>query len=467
LSQTGSRTASLRRLRLISPLCLALGLIAAAQPVPGQPATGQPATGPVAIRSYQLFSPPELAGTGIAPEVEIRVKVDVHGAVAQVDVLTIEPSSRFDQFLQLQVARNVGAWRFGPARDEEGNAVASTLTWRMKFQGRERGGTGERFRLDRNRFDPQLDALVSAGALPMAAAPPPLAEQARILNRTIEAAEQYVDPEHRQRRQTERFILVSDAEDETTVDVLAANMEAVLQTFRGLFDPHIEPLPPRFRIVVYLYRREAQLNRLQLELSGRSVGAGFYYSPGLLAFHQEVADSDQLLHTMLHEAFHSFSDTYLTGPGSDLPRWAEEGLAEYFGNSKIERGRLIPGKMDRGRYAIVHGRRGATRLRSLAQWNLDEARSALQGGQAPSIAQLLEATEDTFYGERIRHYYGFSWLFVHFLHHGREEWETGQTFARMLLYLAEGYVSEDALAALFGTTPEELQPEFDQYVRRL
>jgi len=458
--------ARFRFLRSTAACCLALGLISAAQPADGQPVT-ELATGPVAIRSYQLLSPPELAGTGIAPEVEIRVEVDAHGTVTQVDVPRIAPPSRFDSLLRFHVVRNVRGWRFGPARDEEGNAVAATLAWRMKFQSREAGGAGERFRLERNRFDPQLDVLVSAGALPMAAEPPSLAEQVRVLNRTIEAAEQYIDPEHRRRRDTDRFVLVTDAEDETTVDVLAANMEAVLRTFRGLFDPHIEPLPPRFKIVVYLYRREAQLNQLQLDLSGRSVGAGFYHSPGLLALHQEVPSSDRLLHTMLHEAFHAFSDTYLTGPGSNLPRWAEEGLAEYFGNSKIERGRLVPGKMDRGRYAIVHGGRRPMRLRSSAQWNLDEARSALKSGQAPSIGQLLEATEDTFYGERIRHYYGFSWLFVHFLQHGREEWETGQTFARMLLYLSEGYASQDALAALFGTTPEELQPEFDRYVRRL
>ena len=423
----------------------------------------QIATGPVAIRSYQLLVPHELAGSGIDPEVELRVEIDAAGAVSRVEVLAIEPASGFDDLLRFQVERSVGAWRYGPARDDEGKPIASTLSWRMKFQSPEE----ERRAPTRRRFDPQLDVLVSAGALPDPMPQPTLAEQARILNQTIEVAEKYIDREHRRRRETERFILISDAEDESTVDILAGNMEAVFGILHELFDPHIEPLPARFKVVVYLFSNRPSLRRLQEELGGRLPGGGFYHSPGLLAFHQEVRTFDELLHTMLHEAFHAFSDTYLTGPGTDLPRWAEEGMAEYFGNSKIERGRLIPGAVDRGRYAISHGGRGPVRLESLTVWNLEEARAALRNGEAPRIADLMEATADTFYGERARHYYGFSWLLTHFLQHGREEWESAQSFARMLLYLAEGYPGQDALAAVFQTTPAEIQDEFERYVRGL
>ena len=427
--------------------------------------TGAPevATGPVAIRSFQLLAPHQLAGSGIDPEVEVRVEIDAAGAVSSVEVLAIEPSSEFDDLLRFQVERSVGGWRYGPARDEAGAAVASTLSWRMKFRSPEE----ERDAPTRRRFDPQLDVLVSAGALPEAMPQPNLAERARILNRTINVAEKYIDREHRRRRETDRFILISDAEEESTVDVLAGNMEAVFRILHELLDPHVEPLPARFKVVVYLFNDRDSLRRLQEELGGRLPGAGFYHSPGLLAFHQEVRYFDELLHTMLHEAFHAFSDTYLTGPGSDLPRWAEEGMAEYIGNSKVERGELVPGAVDRGRYVIPHGGRGPVRLQSLTTWNLEEARSALRKGEAPGIAELMEATADTFYGERARHYYGFSWLLTHFLQHGRDEWESAQSFARMLLYLAEGYAGRDALEAVFQATPAEIQAEFERYVRGL
>ena len=127
----------------------------------GSAAAQEIATGPVAIRSYQLLVPHELAGSGIDPEVEIRVEIDAAGAVSRVEVLAIEPSSEFDDLLRFQVERSVGGWRYGPARDGEGNAVASTLSWRMKFQSPEE----ERNAPTRRRFDPQLDVLVSAGAL--------------------------------------------------------------------------------------------------------------------------------------------------------------------------------------------------------------------------------------------------------------------------------------------------------------
>ena len=441
----------------------ACGLLAVAAAAAAQSATREIATGPRAIRSYQLLVPHELAGSDIHPEVEVRVEIDAVGTVSRVEVLAIEPSSEFDDLLRSQVKRRVGGWRYGPARDKEGNAVPSTLSWWMKFQSPEEERNAPR----RKRFDPQLDILVSAGALPDPIPQSTLSEQAKVLNRTIGVAEKYIDREHRKRWATKRFILISDAEDDSTVQILAGNMEAVFRSFHELFDPHIEPLPHRFKVVVYLFSSRHSLRRLQEELGGRVPGAGFYHSPGLLAFHREVRYFDELLHTMLHEAFHAFSDTYLTGPGSELPRWAEEGMAEYFGNSKVERGELIPGAVDRGRYAISHGGNGPVRLQSLTIWNLEEARSALRKGEAPRIADLMEATADTFYGVRAQHYYGFSWLLTHFLQHGRKNWETDQSFARMLLYLAEGYASRDALAAVFGTTPAELQAEFERYVLRL
>lgn len=453
--------ARLRRFGKLASIA-ALGFLTAGAAAAQDTAT-RIATGPVAIRSHQLLVPHELAGSGIDPEVELRVEIDAAGAVSRVEVLAIEPSSEFDDLLRFQVERSVGGWRYGPARDDEGNAVPSTLSWRMKFQSPEE----ERNAPTRRRFDPQLDVLVSAGALPSPMPQLTLTERVRVLNRTIAVAEKHIDREHRRRRETERFILISDAHDESTVDVLAGNMEAVFRILHELFDPHIEPLPARFKVVVYLFSSRNSLRRLQEELGGRLPGAGFYHSPGLLAFHQEVRYFDELLHTMLHEAFHAFSDTFLTGPGSDLPRWAEEGMAEYFGNSKIERGTLIPGAVDRGRYALAHGGRGPVRLQSLTTWNLEEARTALRKGEAPAIADLMEATADTFYGERAQHYYGFSWLLTHFLQHGREDWENGQSFTRMLLYLAEGYPSRDALEAVFQTTPAEIQAEFERYVRGL
>ncbi len=447
----------------LTALLACFGLCFAAHAGP-QDEAAEAVTGPVAIRTYQLLPPSELAGSGIDPEVSVRVTIDAEGAVSEVEVLGVEPSSEFDELLAERVRRSVGAWRYGPARGRDGRPVPSTLAWRMKFEspgGQSNGGMAG------TRFDPQLDVLVAAGGLPGQAERPSLLQLAEALNQKLQVAEKYIDDEHRRRRQTPRFVVVSDLRDDHSVDILAGNMEAAFSVFHRQFDEHIEPLPSRFRIFVFLYESSLSLRRLQEEIMQGFPASGFYHSPGLLAFHCEVDNFDQLLHTMLHEAFHAFSDTYITGPGRDLPQWAEEGTAEYFGHSRIRRGELIPGGIARGGYSFSHQSRGPVRVRTVSSWTLEDAKEATGTGRAPSIDELFEATRDTFYGSRHQYYYSFSWLLTHFLQHGRKEWEGGAQFAHMLLYLAEGYASSDALLAVFGATPAELEDEFQRYVRRL
>ncbi|MCY3969207.1 MAG: hypothetical protein OXG74_04710 [Acidobacteria bacterium] len=430
-------------------------------PLPAQEAAEGTVTGPVAIRNYEPVSPKAMAGTEIDPEVEVRVAIDATGVVTDVEVLAIEPSSEFDDLLRIHVEHALAQWRYAPARDAEDNPTDSSLSWRLKFKSR---AVGEEDIVSQD-LGPRLQVLIEAGGLTAPAEPLTSRQRAQSLSRAVEAAERYIDRDHRRRRETQRFILITDAAEESTIDVLAGNMESIYEIFHSLFDPHIEPLPENFKTVVYLFRRQASLLSLQTELGSTGFGAGFYRSPGLMAFHQQVQTSEQLLHSMFHEAFHAFSDSHLTPPGKQLPQWVEEGLAEYFANSKIERGHLIPGKISGSKYILFHRR--SRQLRGTASWSLKEARTALRNGEAPSVAELLEASRDTFYGLRYQSYYGFSWLLTHFLRHGREEWDTARLFGTMLLYLVQGYSGRDAIEAAFGMDPEELQPEFEQYVRRI
>ncbi len=438
-----------------------LGLITTKAPLPAQEAAPAVVAGPVAIRNYEPVAPSAMAGTDIDPEVEVRVAIDAAGVVTDVEVLAIEPSSEFDALLRVQVEHTLSQWRYAPARDAEDNPTSSSLSWRLKFKSR---AAGEQDIVSQD-LDPRLEVLVEAGGLEAPTEPLTPNQRARSLSHAVEAAEKYIGREHRRRRETQRFILITDAEDESTIDVLAGNMESIYEIFHALFDSHIQPLPESFRTVVYLFRRQASLVALQREVGSTGFGAGFYRSPGLMAFHQQVQTSEQLLHSMFHEAFHAFSDSHLTPPGKQLPQWVEEGLAEYFANSKIERGHLIPGKISGSKYVLFHRR--SRQFRGTASWSLKEARTALRNGEAPTVAELLEASRDTFYGLRYQSYYGFSWLLTHFLRHGREDWEAEELFGTMLLYLVQGYSGRDAIEAAFGMTPEDLQPEFERYIRRI
>ena len=463
IAVTAGNAADSSRVRGVVARLLVCWFAAGSATVVAQEPAAEVATGPVAIRSFQLLTPSEMVGSGIDPEVEVRVEIDAAGKVSDVHVLAIDPPSEFDDLLRSYVETRVAGWRYGPARDSDDRPVPSSLSWRMKFESPE--GRRNQLADERRSLDPQLGVLVGTGSLPLSTRPLTREQRGRFLSRSVQAAEQHIDRNHRRRRETPRFILISDAEDESQIDILAGNMEAVFDLFHQLFDAHVEPFQENFKTVVYLYNRQKSLEGLQTDLNGHGFRTGFYRSPGFMAFHQEVEDSDYLLHTLIHEAFHAFRDSHLTAPGKELPRWAEEGLAEYFGNSKIEKGRLIPGKTSYGKYVIFHAG-PVRRLKSRADWSLRQARSDLSNGNAPTIAELLEAGRDTFYGERHPQYYGFSWLLTHFLQHGRKEWEADKRFAGMLLYMVEGYSGRDAMSAAFQLTPEELQPEFERYVRK-
>src|SRR6187455_629831 len=87
---------------------LSLALILAQM---GQPGDRRP----VPLRNPPLVSPLEAAGTGIAPEVTVKVEVDARGRASKVEVLKIQPPSALDAAFRDQAMRTLSTWRFAPA----------------------------------------------------------------------------------------------------------------------------------------------------------------------------------------------------------------------------------------------------------------------------------------------------------------------------------------------------------------
>ena len=189
--------------------------------------------------------------------------------------------------------------------------------------------------------------------------------------------------------------------------------------------------------------------------------AGFYASPGFFAFHVELPTPEDLLSVMLHETVHAYADVHLRRAGVLMPMWMEEGLAEYFGNSKIEKKHLVPGKTMRGGY--VNTQYGGIYRASSQQWSADQVRGAVRNGSAPSLDDILQASYPVFYGEQIQLYYTLSWLLVHFLRHGEPEWADTR-FPELMLYLAEGYDADIAMRTAYGIPDAELHARFQKYV---
>ncbi|HVS16653.1 MAG TPA: hypothetical protein VMV46_22300 [Thermoanaerobaculia bacterium] len=409
----------------------------------------------VLIRRSTLVTPPSMAGASVVPEVSARLAVDARGRVTGVEVLAIEPASELDALLRREVDAQLRDWRFAPAASD-GIAIASTVDLRIQFRAFPESGAEVTADLARSFYfgDPERRA---AELLRL-----PFEQRKEVVDRFARVAERHLDRDARRRAETPRFVAITDATDEKVAATLAANLEATWNQFLAVFAAHLEPQPERYKMAAYLFRERAGFQSTQLELRDGTLGEGFYAAPGFLAFHQEVLDPGDLLATMIHEAFHAFSDRLLRRPGRPGERWLEEGLAEYFGSSEIKRGELVPGRTLHRKFLMHYGQ--VFKLRTSAGITVAELKRAVRRGEAPTVRELFEATRQDFYGERLQHYYGTAWMLVHFLRHGEPEWREG-AFPAFLLYVYEGYPAEAALGAAYGLAVTDVERRFVEYVR--
>jgi len=158
----------------------------------------------------------------------------------------------------------------------------------------------------------------------------------------------------------------------------------------------------------------------------------------------------EMIATLQHEGFHQFAWIRI---GPNLPTWANEGLAEYFGDALLVKGRFAIGQVD--------GRR------------LSNIREAIGKGEAFGFGELLNMTGDEWLGRlnrgdaRTTLMYDQSWSIVHFLVHGNR----GRFQPAFMTYLREinkGRSSEQAFEAAFGSTDyEPFEAAWKKYIDEL
>lgn len=418
----------------------------AAEDSPDQP--------PVLLRQSLFFTPVETAGTGLAPEVKVRLTVDERGRVQDVEVLSIDPSSDYDDLFRETTTETLDGWHYAPAR-KDGEPVATSLAWSIQFQ--------PRTALSVHPAD--LDDLQENARLERILTRPPEAQATRLRN-FASLAEQHLRPGARRRVDTPRFVLITDSPDQQTASTLAGDLEAVFGELDELFAEKIPPRAAHFKQVDYVYTDRSSFQALAGELTVPEWANGLYAAPGLSAFHLETGSADAVLDALIHETVHAYIDQHLCRPGEPPPPWLAEGLAEYLAKSEIQKGRLVPGQIREGKYVLDLLRGGAYRKTTAAGWRLDDAQRALRKGEAASVATLIGAAPEEFYGEHASMHYSLSWLLVHYLRHGEPGWAT-EEFPDLLLYVAEGYPAAAALEAVYGRTAEELGPAFAAYVKDL
>ena len=411
--------------------------------------------GPVALYTPPLTTPIEAAGTGLAPEVAVRIEVDDSGKVSAVQVLQIKPSSDYDRFFEGLTRQTLKRWRYAPAR-RDGSPVKTELQWTVKFPTREEETDAESSQPWRRLSTAEEDAQNFRERILAL----PLEQRTKLLEQEARIGRKLLDPKRIKRFNSAHFMVFTDGPGDGLDQALAQNLEATFSVLHDLLGEAIAPQPEPYRVVVFMFATRAAYGRFVSQVHGLEWAAGFYHPVGLLAFHMEMPSNEDLLSVMLHEATHAYLDRYIAKPGVYFPRWLNEGFAEYVGNSQIKKRQLVPGRTRRT--AIYNSPWGAVMASSSAQFSLEELKRAIRQEKGLSLQRVLDATVTEFYGAARGMYYTTAWLLVHFLRHAQDGWAI-EKFPNLVLYVAEGYPALDAFREVYGE-PTQFEESFRRYI---
>ena len=198
---------------------------------------------------------------------------------------------------------------------------------------------------------------------------------------------------------TAHYTIDSNATDAQTQHAGDA-LEALHAAWRDEYAAHAAPRSANSRLQVALYRDRADFGAHN---TSRAWAQGFYRLPVCHAYYDASASNP--LHWLVHEATHQL-DTEL----ARFPRtpWVEEGLASYYGTSRLEDGRLLPGDTDPGAYPVRW--LGAIGLSG------DLARDIGRRRLVP-LRELIESDGPVAPSEVNAFYIGY-WSLAHYLLHG-------------------------------------------------
>jgi hypothetical protein len=413
------------------------------------------------------LTPPEAAGTDLEPAVSVEVTVGIRGIPQAVKILSIEPSTEHDALFAEAARETLMDWRFAPAR-LDGQPVERTLSWTIRFPppaqqpGRLPGPAVENVRTEGMGRD-ETKARERARLLTL-----PATERLKRLRKLVSHAEKPLIQETRRSAVSEHFVVVTDAPQEDAAEIVAQYLESTWQTTYGLLEDRLKSQPNVGKVYVYVYESHSAFMKLAGRYSSsESFVQGFYSPLGLIAFHTELPAWEFLRHVLIHEAAHALLDRHVVRPGTVLPRWLDEGFAEYMGNSDVEDGEIQPGRHRqwRTKYRMRRGPDARpVRYHSTSLLAAQFVERKVRDGEALPLRRLSEGRLRELDGEQRSLFYAQSWLLVHFLRHGEDDWAEDH-FPRFLLYVAEGYPAETAIEEVYGRPLAELEPDYIEYVK--
>jgi tetratricopeptide (TPR) repeat protein len=244
-------------------------------------------------------------------------------------------------------------------------------------------------------------------------------------------------------RETAHYLVKTDISDKAAA-FYASHLEAIHAMYTSRFGYRAET---KQKARAYVFEtREGYLTYAELSTNDRPEMSLGYYHPHykeLLIF--EGLDKELTLRVLYHEGFHQFLHQFMPRP----PYWFNEGVAEFFGASRVEGGQVV-----------------ATGL--IQEGRLDAIKGALGANVAKSLPDLLKSAErKDFYSGYIGVNYAQAWSVIHFFF----SYESGKYAPLLREYykvIRDSGSAQQAYDAAFGKANlGAMEKEWREYVRKL
>lgn len=242
--------------------------------------------------------------------------------------------------------------------------------------------------------------------------------------------------------ETSHYLIYSSATDERTNKVAVA-VESLHAAYASVFRARAVPGDKK-KLILVLYKDRAEFKR-----NNRSSpwAEAYYLSPRSHAYFD--ASGPNPYHWMIHEATHQLEREV---SGFKRVKWVDEGLASYFGASRISAGKLNLGEIDADAYPIWwlgRCRLSGSLERDIANGQIIPLRNIIEGRGGPDINRSFNQ------------YYIHYWSLTHFLFHYRNG-----TYAKAYKRLIADGASLENFERIIGPV-DRIQEEWYGYLSRI
>ena len=302
--------------------------------------------------------------------------------------------------------------------------------------------------------DPWL-ALVVAILVPLAA--PGADTRRRDAPAPAESADSPASSKARTYTFNSRFYKVAtDLTDRPLAIDIAKHMDAVYAEYASRmagFRPNPNAaVRPDERMNLYVMKTQQEYLDLLADFGFNAANSGgvFFRGPrgsGLATWVQGQSRL-KMYYVLQHEGFHQFADARIA---SGLPPWVNEGLAEYFGDAVMVKGKLLAGRLDRER--------------------LNRMKRAVDEGAVLSFKELMNMDgrdwmERVTSGDKASSLmYDMAWSVCYSLVHGGKPYRAA--LEQYLTLLNRGTNPRQAFDKVFGPNLESFQKAWEKGVGRM